>query len=282
MHPEIQGALIGAIIAAVAARILWRVQRQRKTIEYEVQAMSLLRFVPGAERVISVTVDDFALSGDEPDKGSFTAIDSAYAFRVTLFNTGNQTIENPVIEVSLDSRARIVEQWTEPAPRLGFTVPAKRCKSRPNVAHLIPQYLNPSEQLMIGLTSIENLGRECEVQAFGAGIQLRPRRTPIGEMCVGTFAAIAIMVIVALLRLTVLPRMPQVFSIIGGRLESTTSTYLVIPWWAEAIWFGFPFGLALSIYTKKVSRAFRLFGWRFPNIRTVKHLLDRRKTIITE
>src|SRR5215208_5326966 len=93
------GAILGGIFGFLIAYFNFKLQQKKKIIECDVAAVRLLRFQPRVEAPISMSVDKFRLTGNLEDKGHLVQIQNAYGYEIILANTGNEPIENPVIDI---------------------------------------------------------------------------------------------------------------------------------------------------------------------------------------
>ncbi len=162
--------VLAGFFALLAAYLGYRLQKKQKVVEYDIYSMSLIRFKPSADRGLSVTVKKSLLTGDPTDAGEPVRIDSAYGFRVSLRNVGNDPIEKPQVEVLMDDNAKILEFWTDPTDRPGYPVVQTHVPGR-NMLLLSFPYLNPKESVSISITSTGNKEPKCDLKVLGVGIR---------------------------------------------------------------------------------------------------------------
>ena len=235
MHPELQGALAGAIVAGITTFLLMRLQRQRKVIEYEAVSMPLLRFRPRAGSTLSVTVDKSALTGKDDDEGVQVPVKSVYGFEINLVNVGNAAIEDPTVEIYLDRRAKILE-FATPPPRPGYQIDTHMDMSAQNEIRFSIPYINSRETLVLRVISTGNATRGCLVNVLGVGIQSRrrpsTRRALLKVILSLVLPALALAVLSILLH-----QMPgPLVAALGGSRQTVTTMVAHFPWWVEATW----------------------------------------------
>lgn len=185
--PNILGGLteglVGALVGFLGAYALLRLQRSRKKIEYNVSSVPLLGYRPVTGSPLSVAVDRFALTHEEADKEVFSPVNSAYAFSINLKNTGNEVVTQPVVKVTLDSSAKIVQYETKPETGPGYEITKHEDRSKPNVLHLTIPFINRNADFLITVFSVENSGNECNVNITGPDVY--PYKTT-GERRIGS------------------------------------------------------------------------------------------------
>lgn len=170
VYTAIISALVGGICTLIITLIAIKVQRGKKIIEYSVVSMPLFRFKP-IEGALTILVDKHILTNNEIDKGKSSEIDNAFGFQVELFNVGNEDIENPNIEITLDRSAKIVGYEIQPTAKPGYDIKLHQDNSNPNIVRFQVSYINKNSRLIIRLISTENLDRECKVEVVGLGIR---------------------------------------------------------------------------------------------------------------
>jgi hypothetical protein len=106
-------------------------------------------------------------------KEKTSEIDSAYGFQIELCNVGNEDIENPNIEISLDKSAKIVGYEILPMAKPGYDIKLLKDNLNHNIIRFQVSYINRNSRLTIRLISTENIGKECKVEVIGLGIRTR-------------------------------------------------------------------------------------------------------------
>jgi uncharacterized membrane protein len=168
-------ALIGGVVGVFLTLLTFRLQQRRKIIEYETFSMPLIRFKPTPERSILVSVDKSLLTSKEEDKGDLIQVDSAYGFEIKIQNVGSQPIENCIIEINLDSNAKILESETQPPSKPGRKITSQRDEQELSVLRVTPEYINKKDTILVRITSTGNKSQKCEVNVMGMGLHVRER-----------------------------------------------------------------------------------------------------------
>jgi len=102
-------------------------------------------------------------------------VDNAYGFEIDLMNIGNKDIDKPIIEIHLDSSAKIIEFETVPLSTDGYEVEISKGKGHPNII-VKPAYINQGKRFLVRIISTGNPNRKCKVDVRGTGIDYHPRR----------------------------------------------------------------------------------------------------------
>jgi hypothetical protein len=259
MLPEVLGGLTEGLLGLVGgfliAYFVFRLQGHRKIIEYEVMSMPLLRFSPRAESTLSVTVDKSAMTGRNDDRGVQVPVKSVYGFEITVVNVGNVAIEDPTVEVYLDTKAEILE-YQIPSPRPGYLIATHTDMSVRNEIRFSPPYINSHETLVLRVISTGNATRGCLVNVLGVGIQSRSRpsdRKALLKCALGTLLPALVLAVVS----SLLHQIPgPLAAALGGRQQTVTTMIAHFPWWVEAPWIA----AFLALCIEGATRAWRITG----------------------
>jgi hypothetical protein len=147
-----------------------RQRARRKVIEYDVSATNLADASNVINSPIKISIDKAILTGKKSDHGNLVSIHNATAFFIRLRNIGNETIENPSIEIKLEEKSIIIQSETEPKNRPGYEVVIQRNYSERNVIHVTPSYINSKDTFTITIISVDNEKYNCDVKVFGRDI----------------------------------------------------------------------------------------------------------------
>lgn len=175
MSDEVTAAIIAVILGAAVGVIGERLRQRHKLIEYEVQFMPLLRFRPTTTHSVTVTVDKAMLTGNDADRGTTVTVSSVYGFQVELFNAGNEDVNQPQFEITLDKNAKIIEYATEPESSNAYEIDINYDANKPNNLLVKVPHLNRGDSMLIRLISVENTTPACKVNPIGYGLGNRPR-----------------------------------------------------------------------------------------------------------
>jgi hypothetical protein len=167
----IGGAAIGAILTLAGTYWLWVLQRHRKQLGYEVVSAHVV--IPKLEKPtpdIKVMVRESLLNQDG-SADEFVAVDEICGFRIRVRNTGNQVVEDQLVTFSMDKRAKVISVEAEEYPDLGGrSVVSGVSHPTSNVATARIPFLNPAQEILFSLQSVDNECMECGVTAGAPGL----------------------------------------------------------------------------------------------------------------
>jgi hypothetical protein len=163
-------AVVGGILSAVIAWFTFRGQRERREIVYYYESMPLLKFRPTSEHKLTVTVDKSVLTGDDQGRGKAERVNNAYGFSISLQNAGNRSINAPVILITLDSTAKILEYYSKPETSPDYSISLERDKEKPNVLRVVPPYINVGQSVFLSIVSADNSDSDyCHMEGIREG-----------------------------------------------------------------------------------------------------------------
>lgn len=190
--PFLGGVAAAAIGAVVAVGIeIWR--RTRKTLGYQVLTRGLIipfESQPGEDLEVRVRA---ALVGRTDAPESFVPAGKVHGFRVRLKNTGNVSIESQEIFITLDPEAKMLSLEVEEAPlELQDRIDCERQHGNRFTGRCVVPFLNPGQDFIVSLQSVDNEIPACLVYAPGAG--LRVHDMEFGDVLIMGLLVVASMV----------------------------------------------------------------------------------------
>lgn len=163
----------GVVLTLLGTYVLYRWQRTSRRLGYQIlSAERLTRFEPKPGDPLQVMVRRDLIDGPYSAEKEYIPIGSVWTFRVLLRNSGNTPIENQPILVQLDSKAKVIRCDADPSDvtstrAVVLDVP----EEHRNVARIALPYLNPGEELTVGIQSVDNATGDCRIVAAGPGLE---------------------------------------------------------------------------------------------------------------
>jgi hypothetical protein len=168
------GGVVAALIGAVAAISIEAWRRKRKILGFEILSAGLIiPFESQAGDDLEVRVRS-TLVQDAVEAEEFVPAGKVYGFRVRLKNVGNVPIESQDVFVMLDGGAKMLSLEVEEGPveLWGRIVTDRQHGNRFTGQCLLP-FLNPGQDIILSVQSVDNEVPACLVYAPGAGLVLR-------------------------------------------------------------------------------------------------------------
>jgi hypothetical protein len=168
--------ILGGFISGLA--VAWftiKLQKERRDVEFYYSSMPLLKFKPASEPVLTVSVDESILTGNDSDKGKLKKVDDAYGFSILLRNVGNKTVESVTIKIELDEKAKILDCRTRPEPTGERAIAIERGRDQLNQLNVKIPYINVRENIDIALVSTGNEKTSyCKVSSGSKDVRVLP------------------------------------------------------------------------------------------------------------
>lgn len=169
----LMGGVAAAVIGAVVAVAIEMWRRTRKTLGFEVLSRGLIipfESQPGDDLEIRVKAE---LVGRTDAAEPFVPAGRVYGFRVRLKNSGNVPIESQEIFITLDPEAKMLSLEVEEAPlELQDRIHCERQHGDPFTGRCTVPFLNPGQDFIVSLQSVDNSVPACAVYAPGAGLRV--------------------------------------------------------------------------------------------------------------
>jgi hypothetical protein len=180
IDPQITAAILGALAGFLLSAIydLWR--RQRKIVEWECNAISLLANDKARTGDMHLVIDKSLVSGNPDHRGVNEPVNNAYVFLVELRNVGNVALEKINAVIELDDTARIVKCDTQPSSLPGYVLEPKIKDNRLSCEIPLLNSRGSFSEVMFEIVSIENSGEKCELRLIGNDVEERQRRSTAG------------------------------------------------------------------------------------------------------
>lgn len=164
---------MAALITLAGTYYFWVRQRSRRELGYEIlSANVIIPKLPKKTPDIQVMVKSSLLSGHAEGMMEYKPVEEILGFRVRIRNTGNQVLENQQVRFTMDEKARIISIEPEETPDLGGrAIHCTAQDSTSNVALAELPFLNPGQQVIFSLQSVDNAGTSCSVSAGAPGLR---------------------------------------------------------------------------------------------------------------
>ena len=166
------GIGIVASVLVTFAGSYWLFVLQRKRTELGFQVLSANVLIPGPpEETPDIKLLVRSKLIDPGISEEFSEVAEVLGFRVLLKNTGTEPLEKQSVTIDLEEPAVTLSANIERKPDFGEqSVEIQTQWGAPHRTRLLVPFLNPKEEVVLSLQSINNEGKTCAVSAGAPGL----------------------------------------------------------------------------------------------------------------